>query len=122
MPNHQKATELLELSGALTHNPHRRRPIGPKSAQPTGRAPSYMTPEEQAVWRELVANSPATVLTITDRPVLEVVTCLLAKFRANTELLSPPLLAQLASNLARLGWTPADRSRVIAAKVDERDN
>src|SRR4051812_14559995 len=51
MPNHKEWTELLELSGAFVHNPHRRRPIGPKNRQPIGRACSYMTPDEQALWR-----------------------------------------------------------------------
>jgi hypothetical protein len=116
----RKPTELLELNGAFRHNAQRRRPVGPKSSQPIGKAPAYMTAAEVSVWNELVANSPAGILTITDRPLLEIVTRLLSKFRASQEILMPALLTQLNSGLSRLGWTPADRSRVAPVKTEDK--
>jgi hypothetical protein len=113
MPAHRKPTEVLLLNGAFKHDPKRARPIGPKADAPLGDPPPYFTETERACWLEAVGNAPAGVLTSADRFIVEIAARLIAKFR--TEWLTGPEMAQLTRALARMGWTPADRSRVSAA-------
>jgi phage terminase small subunit len=112
-------TELLELRGAFRKDPQRRRSVGPKAAAGIGEPPAHLKTEEAAIWHELVGNSPAGVLTSADRPVLEMLARLMAKFREDW--LTGAEFSILKSCLTELGWTPAARSKVAAPAEDKPD-
>lgn len=116
----RKPTELMLLKGAFDHNPDRRREIGPKSEDLGDYVPPTLTREEAKVWRELTRIAPKDVLTQTDRVVLEIVVRLTAKMRAGAADVKE--LSLLSSNLSKLGWTPADRSRISSTKKEEAIN
>lgn len=110
------ATELLELRGTFDKNPSRRRPIGPKSERALGKPPASLTAAEAACWREAVRNAPGGVLTAADRWLVEIAARLMARLRAEgVGGLRGAELSQLTTALGKLGWTPADRSRVSGA-------
>jgi len=113
-------TEILEVRGAFRKDPQRKREVGPKAQLGLGEPPGGLTEAEAATWREVVGNAPAGVLTSAERILVEIVARLLARMRADW--LTGAELAQLTQSLARLGWTPADRSRVQAAKADEPED
>lgn len=113
MPRPRKPTEVLELTGAFRANPQRRRSVGAKSDKELGDPPIHLNLKENAAWREVVRNAPAGVLTSADRILVEMVARLLARFR--TEWLKGSELALMLQCLVRLGWTPADRSKVVAS-------
>ena len=109
-------TEVLELTGAFRRNPNRKREVGPKSTMGVGQAPEHLSELERSCWDEAIANAPAGVLTSGDRWLVEVASRLMAKFRSDW--LSGAEMAQLTQALGKMGWTPADRSRVSAAEKE----
>ncbi len=116
MPRPRKPTEALILTGAFQKNPSRRRAIGPKSDAGLGEPPRHLTQAEADCWREAAANAPPGVLTSGDRWIVEVASRLMAKLRgAGVGGMRGAELSQLTGSLAKLGWTPSDRSRVALA-------
>jgi len=117
LPRPRKPTELLELTGAFAKNPSRTRPVGAKSEHGLGEPPAHLLAEEAACWHEVVGNSAANVLTSADRVLVEMVARLLA--RSRVEWLKGAEWALMLQCLVRLGWTPADRSKVAAIGQDD---
>ena len=115
MSRPRKGFSELELSGSFAKHPERRRerenepmPRGELPKNP----PSYFTPEQAEIWRELRRGAPDGVLTDADYHCVELACILMAKVRAGEA--KPSEIAVLSSLLARLGLTPADRNRVRA--------
>jgi hypothetical protein len=106
-------TARLEASGAFLKDPQRRRARAnePRVTGPVGDPPAFLDGAQRAVWCELCALAPWLVSA--DRICLEVAVRLLADLRTQGGL-PAPLLAQLMNALVRLGFTPADRSRIEA--------
>lgn len=111
MGKHRTPTNILELRGSFQHDPQRRRPDEPIPAGDLGQAPRHLTAAQRRVWRELAEIVPPGVLGDSDRWIVEIAARLMAKLRDAGEL-GPGQLAQLVGCLARLGMTPADRSRI----------
>jgi hypothetical protein len=65
----------------------------------------------------VVGNAPGGVLTSADRILVEAVARLLTRFR--TDWLKGAELAILLQCLVRLGWTPADRSKIVVAEQQD---
>ena len=120
MGKHRTPSKILELRGSFQHDPQRRRPAEPVPVGELGQAPRYLTPAQRRVWRELAEIVPPGVLGNSDRWIVEIAARLMAKMREAGEL-GPGQLAQLVGCLARLGMTPADRSR-IGAKTKAPEN
>lgn len=120
MPAIRKPTEVLMLNGAFAKNKSRSRPVGPKSENPIGDPPGHLTAEERKVWRELVHNAPHDVLTATDRIILELAVRQTIKMRSGDATSND--LSLLSSSLSKLGWTPADRSKVISVSKPKGDD
>lgn len=117
MPRPRTPTEVLELRGSFKKDPQRQRPVGPKASGAIGDPPGHMAEAEAAIWHELVGNAPPNVLTSADRPTLELLSRLMAKFRADW--LSGAEMAIMRNCLTDLGWTPASRSKIVPVKSDE---
>lgn len=118
MPKPRTPSAVLEARGAFDKDPARRRDDFEAGAfDPT--PPTYFKVHQKAVWSEIVAALPASVLQATDRMAVELAARLIAHFRKlpDTEVTSAQV-AQIRTALAVLGMTPADRSRVSAKKQD----
>jgi hypothetical protein len=115
MSRHRTPTSILERNGAFDHDPQRRadREDEPIPAGPLGDPPETFTPEQAHVWDELAGQAPDGVLTSADRILVEIACRLIARLRAN-EPLKAAETNQIISCLARMGLTPADRSRISA--------
>ena len=116
MPQPRTASKLLELRGAFKQHPERRkaRAHEPKPTAELGRVPARLTDAEKKVWAEIVKHSPPGVLKNSDRVAFEILVVLVAEFREKKEAFQAAKLTQLNSLLSRFGFTPSDRSRVIA--------
>lgn len=117
----RQPTAKLELNGAFKKDPQRLRERGtePVPSGELGDPPAYFDEKQKASWHELAADAPKGVLTNADRWVTEIASVLMARFRS-PEGLKAGEFAQLTAVLAKLGMSPADRSRVGVAKGKEK--
>lgn len=107
-------TNVLELKGSLKRHPERRdAEHEPKPDKPIRKTvPDWMNRAEAKVWRELKAACAPGVLTGSDNAVLELAACLVAEFRECPQDFPTSRINPMISALARLGMTPADRSKI----------
>ena len=118
-------TNVLELRGSFKRHPERRaaRANEPEPTGSIGEPPEHLKPAEQAVWREVVDINPPGVLANSDRIVLELISCLLAEFRANgLTNMTDGKLSRLCALLGQLGMTPADRARITVIEKPTKRN
>lgn len=117
MPAPRKPSNILQMSGAFDKNPDRKRARKdePIPTELLGDPPARLSDSEQAAWHEVVSIAPPGVLMNSDRIAMEILATLLAQFRADPHGFQPTRLARLESMIVKMGLTPADRSRVIAA-------
>lgn len=108
------------LKGAHKKDPQRYRDEVPKSEMPLGDAPDYMSESQADAWRELSRISIPGVLTESDRPVLELVSCLLAQWRANPVDFPDSRIGHLRIGLSTLGMSPTDRNKLAKPKDNEK--
>lgn len=122
MPAPRKPTTLLQLVGAFDKNPQRAR-VDPVSA-PLKLAPPRPKPITFAqAWNLIAKSCPEGVLAERDRIWLELAAALFVEYRNHgIAELHPAKLSRLTSMLASLGMSPADASRVSAAKPPVRDD
>jgi phage terminase small subunit len=107
----RKPTAVLELTGAFRKNPKRKR-TEPESTGAIGDPPAHFNREQAAIWRELVSTCSPGVLQRADRLLLEIAVVLTLRFRKQAAHMSSADMKGLISVLARMGMSPADRSRV----------
>ena len=122
MGRNRKPAELVAIDGSLEHDRKRysARLHAPKKSNPLGNPPSHLPATQKKLWKELVKNTPAGVLTVADRFLVELTTGLLFKMRTGD--ISTGETSQLVSCLSRMGLTPSDRSKVSADAPDTRDD
>lgn len=121
MARPRKPTAALELKGAFKKDPKRKadRAGEPIPDGPVGSAPQGLTTDEAALWDELAGYG--FWLTNADRLMLEIAVKLMVLFRAGG--LDGGGISKLIAALAKLGFSPSDRSKVQApgAKEPEAD-
>lgn len=121
MARPRKPTAVLELKGAFAKNPNRKtaRSNEPIINEQIGDPPILLGDDEQTLWLELAGYG--TWLTAGDRLLLEIACRLMVMFRANA--LDGGGISKLITSLAKLGFSPTDRSKVNApgAKEPEED-
>lgn len=121
MARPRKPTAALELKGAFKKDPQRAsaRKNEPKPDGTIGSPPDHLSGEEAALWRDLAGYG--FWLTDADRLMLEIAVKLMVLFRGNA--LDGGGISKLISALAKLGFSPTDRSKVQApgAKEPEAD-
>ena len=121
MARPRKPTAALELKGAFKKDPQRKmdRAGEPVPDGPVGSAPQGLTTDEAALWDELAGYG--FWLTNADRLMLEIAVKLMVLFRAGG--LNGGGISKLIAALAKLGFSPSDRSKVQApgAKETEAD-
>lgn len=122
MSRNRTPTPLMEARGAFEHDPQRSRPNEPVPEGPLGDPPAWFNPVQVAIWHEVSEQAAENVLTICDRMLVEIYCTLVARHRGgapdadgNPE---PPQILKAAeynliiSILSRMGFTPADRSKL----------
>lgn len=109
-------TKILKLRGVESRNPGRlkAREGEPQETRPLGDPPDSLTDAERVVWGELAENAVPGVLGKADRHSMELLSRLMAKFRAGD--LSGGERGHLIALLRHLGFTPGDRSRINVPK------
>lgn len=109
MPNRRKSSKILELSGAYTKNPSRRRTETATDSRPVGDVPDHLTPEAKEVWMELVQEAPAGLLAMADRITLEITANLLLELRQQGAEMKATRLNLLVRLLGQIGCNPQAR-------------
>lgn len=123
MARPRKPTNVLALTGAFKKHPERaaERSNEPEAAGEIGEAPARLTEPERECWVELVSSAHAGVLCAADRLFVEYGARVLAQLRSSSEI-DPKLGIRFETVCARLGMTPADRSKVQIVKPKENEN
>jgi phage terminase small subunit len=123
MARPRKPTNVLELKGAFRVNPERgvARRNEPEPVGDVGEPPDRLSDFEKECWRELVTLGHAGVLCAADRPFLEYGASVMAEIRTQRPI-DPKLGIRFETVCARLGMTPADRSKVQVIKPKENEN
>jgi hypothetical protein len=116
------STAVLESRGAFVHNPGRRvaRANEPRPTGQLGRPPKHLANDEKKTWRELARISPPGVLTNSDRWFAEMAVRLMTRVRQGTARTME--FSQLVQCLAKMGLSPADRSRVSAVPPPTKED
>lgn len=121
MARPRKPTAALELKGAFKKDPQRKaaRKSEPHPTGPVGVPPAAFDADECRLWNELAGYG--FWLTDADRLMLEIAVKLMVLFRKNA--LDGGGISKLIGALAKLGFSPTDRSKVQApgAKEPEAD-
>lgn len=113
-----KPTALQQQSGAFAHDPQRARARAdePIPTAPLGGPPAHLTHGEALLWHELAGMMPDGVWTIADRWSVEVLCRYMGRFRRG-QYLTAADINMMISLMARLGLTPADRTRIKAPQA-----
>lgn len=128
MGRNRKPSALLELNGAFKRNPSRGRARAnePKPSPGLGEPPARLSEKEREAWGEIVDHAAPGVLCKSDRLIVEGCARILAKWwkegsggRYGVSVGEQSLLWQ---GLAKLGFTPTDRSKVAVPSNDQEDN
>lgn len=99
------------MRGSFKHDPQRAREDAPGAA-PFGQEPPQHLPQEcTRAWRYLVERLPKVALYSTDEVAVEMAARLLAQFWMSGSL---DVLKELRQWLAKLGFSPVDRTRLTA--------
>lgn len=111
-----KATHLKVVTGnpgkrAINHDE-------PEAAGDLGAPPAGWTPDQKALWWEVVNSAPDGVLTGSDRLLVELACCNLAQVRASVKAgeLTAAQSAEMRRILGEMGMTPSERARLVVAK------
>jgi hypothetical protein len=119
MARPRKPTNVLHLTGAFKHDPKRAaaRVDEPEPEGDIGDPPAHLSDGERLCWIELVGLCHEGVLCAADRPFLEYGARVWNQLRSEQDI-DPKLGIRFETVCARLGMTPADRSKVSARKKD----
>jgi hypothetical protein len=120
MARPRKPTAALELNGAFERNPKRakERENEPKPLGKIGNAPGSLDEAATAVWDDMAAE--AHWLTSADRFLLEIAAKYMAYFQAGGG--DTKTIGQLITVLNKLGFGPAERSKINGPKPKENED
>lgn len=128
MGAHKKPQAVREMQGTADRNKHRDNQSQPKVTRGIGPAPEHFTELQSDIWDYLVSVMFAGVLSISDRPTMEMMAVLFYRFRHGDyeeNSVCPALngveLSRLDSLMGRYGMTPSDRTKIVVPK-QEKEN
>lgn len=135
MARPRKPAKVLELSGSFKKNPARKKarerelkigtPLGPPPREWEEKAPnSHRCADLLEAWHQIIAQDVLGVLNASHRLLVESTCYLLYKIRQASKGYGKATsgdFAQLKSNMASMGQTPADSAKVAeAVRVPDR--
>ena len=112
MARHARPIELAILKGETKRRPGRYSKIVPKSDLPCGDPHEGMSKEAQACWFEISSKTIPGTLTFADSIMLEIAANLLAEYKQAPNDFMIGKYTHLIGILARLGMSPADRTKI----------
>jgi phage terminase small subunit len=115
MARPRKPTAVLELTGAFKKDPQRARNDEPVPTGKPGDPPDYLGEVAAGIWHEMVLHG--FWLTDADKFLLEIAARHMADFRRGV--CDPKIIAQLITVLNKLGFGPAERSKIKAPGAKE---
>jgi hypothetical protein len=119
MPRPRKPTEVLKFRGAFKEHAarERKREHEPAPVGVVGEPPDHLPENVAAAWRDLVRDAHAGVLCEADREFMAYAATIVAATRelSRQGIVDVKLGVRFEAVIARLGMSPADRSRVSAA-------
>lgn len=126
MGAHKKPQALRELNGTADRNKHRDNQDQPLVTRGIGPAPEHFAELQSDIWDYLVGVMYAGVLSISDRPTMEMMSVLFYRFRHGDyeensvcPALSGVELSRLDSLMGRYGMTPSDRTKIVVPKQEK---
>ena len=124
MARPRKPTAIHVLKGTAEKHPDRMRARGnePQPQGGIGPCPEKLGPKVAEAWDSLVEGCAPGVLTSMDRVAMQLAASLLARFWAGPLECDIKVVGRLHSLLGSMGMTPADRSKVVVAKEQKREN
>lgn len=116
-------TNVLKLRGADKVHPERmaERANEPEAVGDIGEPADNLNEHQKACWHDLVNRCHAGVLCAADAPFMEYAAKVWSQIRLAEEI-DPKLGIRFETICARLGMTPADRSKVQVVKPKENEN
>lgn len=123
----KKPMALRELHGTANRNKQRNNTNAPKPKRGIGPPPEHLSAAQARAWDYLVSVMFEGVLGESDRPTMEILACLFARFRAvnyddlEAKTLSGTELAMLQKIMASYGMSPADREKITVEKQEEKN-
>jgi hypothetical protein len=118
MPRPRTPTERAKVTGAARVNPGRFAKRSNPQTGALGKAPSWMSKEQAAVWE--LFRAEYSWLQRSDRGLVEIATIIRAKGLAGEEVSSSEL-GQLRLCCGMMGGSPADRSKVTIVEEPDED-
>lgn len=103
--------EAANRTGATRHDPERFAAAAKVSTE-LGDHPEWFNPAQLQVWNEIIVEAIPGVITGADRKIVELVSVLMAEFRADTVKFTAVKHGKLLTYLAHLGMTPSGRRSV----------
>jgi hypothetical protein len=120
MGRNRLPTAIQDAKGAYLKDPQRKRDAEPTTDRPLGPPPTYLTPEEKKVWKQLAKQALPGVLMQSDRLMFSVLVRL-----ANKHYVGVPMLASETAQMIQLSskfaMNAADRSKVSVDKPEQDD-
>ncbi|MET4804600.1 hypothetical protein [Bradyrhizobium sp. LB11.1] len=116
-PRIPKARALIE--GRDLVHPERHRNRNEPTAQPLGKPPKWMTPEQSAVWRTFEGEAPW--LNYSHRGLIEIASVVRARLAAGEDV-GVQAMGLLRLCLGSMGLTPADASKVSWGAEESEDD
>jgi phage terminase small subunit len=117
MARPRKPTAVLELSGAFKKDPQRKRTNEPRPATKVGQPPPWLDDDEAEIWERM--SREGFWLTSADEFLLEVAVRYQRYFRNGGT--DTKAISLLVSVLNKLGFGPAERSKIKAPGSDEEE-
>jgi phage terminase small subunit len=112
MARHSQPDEVARLKGADKKNPNRYGKNTPRSDLPLGEPPEHLKGVAKNCWKEIALKSIPGVITLADGFILEIAASLLAEYRVAPLEFPAGKYVHLIGCLARLGLSPADRTKL----------
>ena len=122
MARHKQPRELAELKGAHKHDPQRYKNTPPKNKHGLGDPPAHMEEKAKEIWYELLSHALPGVLTASERFVFEILSNLMAEYRADPKGFATMKYSTMIGCLAKLGLSPTDRQKLGVTKDDKPAN
>lgn len=122
MARHAQPIELAKFKGADKKDPQRYRKETPKRGDDLGEPPAHLSEGAKAIWLEIERYCLPGVITGAERFIFEILSNLLSEYRENPYEFEVGKYAQMIGCFARLGMSPADRSKLgLEKKKDTND-
>lgn len=119
MARPRKPTATLELAGSIKHNAKRHdRENEPRPATKVGSPPAWLETDAAEIWERMALEG--FWLTSADEFLLEIAAKYMAYFRLGGN--DSKVIGQLITVLNKLGFGPAERSKIKAPGSDEKED